>query len=186
MMTAAERSELERYVNVQIEKKLNVVLRGNCARATTTTESIENLFPGMPTIEARPLVEPFGFHGIAPDGTVNYTARVGSHYGGRVVFGHLDSRRPALRTGESAIYSVAGYVVSAGNGALTVSKGGVSETMVVGDTLLGFLSALISLIATHSHPALGAPPAQAAQFIALGTSFLDNGKILAKDGGRFE
>lgn len=177
-------------INLEIARQLNLIFNGLTQNATKFTEDIASAVPGMGTIENRPLVQPFGFHGMAPDNTLNISARIGAHPGSMYILGHRDSNRPDIFSGESVIYSVAGYRVRVfsdrvGIGKLTDGED-VFETMVVGETLTAFLIALLNLIETHTHSAAGTPPSNATSFATLSNANLQNGKILAKDGGRFE
>lgn len=184
MISPNDKSELLALVRREVAAALNVVLNGQTANAQTNTESIDAMFPGMTKVLDRPLVQPYGFHALAPDGTLSVNARVGAHAGSRYVIGHRDSNRPRLQTGESVVYSVGGYRVLVGNDQIAVGKNGVYETMVVGETLATLLSAILADIATHGHPSLGAPPTNAAAFLALKVE-VDAGAFLAQDGGRF-
>lgn len=87
--------------------------------------------------------------------------------------------------GVMSLTGQAGYQIVAGSGMMGVGKAGDVEPMVMGMTLQSLLGSLISEILSHSHASPGAPPTQALKFAGLNASFVTNGKILAKDGGRF-
>lgn len=183
-------SDVKRMISAEVAKQLNIILNGVSKDSSTQLESIASPYPGMATIESRPLVQPFGFHGRAPDGTLNVSARIGSHPGSRYVLGHRDSKRPSIESGESVIYSIGGYQVRIFNGRASIGKvqedgSVIFETMLVGESTVAFLIALLDLIETHTHAAAGTPPSNAASFVTLSNQNLENGKILAKDGGRF-
>ena len=91
--------------------------------------------------------------------------------------------------GESVQYSAGGYRVVCKAGEIFVGKGEDLEHMVVGETLKALLISLITHINAHTHLGnLGYPtgvPLNAADFTEDQANFLDNDKILAKDGGRY-
>lgn len=178
-------SEMKKLIKDEVAKQMNILLNGQTRTADVQTEGIDNLWPGCPTVPDRPLVLPYGFAGRAPDGTLNFTARVGTHAGSRYVIGHRDANRPTVEVGESALYSMGTYLVRVFNDKIQIGKGEEFETVVVGDTLATFLGDLLSLIATHTHAAPGSPPTTAALFTQLKALYIDTQKILAKDGGRF-
>lgn len=183
-------SEARRFMKMEIERQVRIILSGSAGDNNQFSETIENLYPGSPGIPARPVMHPYGIVSRAPRGTLQVTARQGEHSGNRLILGHRDANRPALEEGETAVYNVAGYQVRLNKASVTIGKGGVFETMVVGETLAQLLGDLIELLAmhTHSNGNEGAPtgaPLEAADFTQLKTQNIDNGKILAKDGGRF-
>lgn len=177
--------DMIRFIREEIRKEMNVILSGETAGSATHTESIDNLFPGMPTITDRPVMQPFGISSRAPKKTLQFIGRQGADKTNRFVLGHRDKNKPAVDEGETSVYSVGGYQVRVFNGKIQIAKGTDFETLVVGETLRDFLIALIGEIVLHTHAAPGAPPTNASAFTALQTASLDNDKILAKDGGRF-
>lgn len=199
-MTSEEKSELLREIDKRIALAMNIVLNGQAAEATKDTESIDAMFPGMARILNRPSVKPYGFHSLAPDGTLSVCARVGSHFGSRYVIGHRDANRPAIQSGEATIYNIVGYEMRIELGAITLRKGDQVFTAVVGEPLAEILSSMLDAIATHTHlvngvvtsgPGTGGavvgttpPPVNAADFTSLKAE-VEAGAILAEDGGAF-
>lgn len=181
--------EIRKFIQDEVKKQVNIILSGQAGANTQFVETIDNLFPGMPSILNRPVLHPYGYVSRAPQGTLSVTARMGDHAGNRMVIGHRDANRPAVGPGESAIYNVNGYEVRLAAGTVQIGKNGTFETAVVGDTLVTLLSQLLDLLATHTHIGnLGAPtspPQQASDFTQLKSDFVANERILAKDGGRF-
>lgn len=182
--------EIERFIRDQIRNQLNVILFGAAGSNTPVSETIEKLFPGMPSIPDRPIVHPYGFVSRASQGTISVTAKVGDHPGARITLGHRDEKRPSVDVGESGVYSLGGYIVKLGNGKIEFGKGSEMEVVPVGDTLLEFLKAFLDEYIAHQHvcSAPGSPgltPMTAAVATQLKADYLDNEKILAKDGGRF-
>lgn len=179
-------SETLRFIRQEIEKQLSIILCAETGQNTSQIETIQNLFPGMPGVTDRPVMHPYGYVSRAPQGIINVVARMGSHPGNRIVLGHRDKDRPSdIEEGESAIYSFGGYTVRMLNDRAVIGKEGETETLVVGETLKELLSALLDAIAGHSHPSPGAGPTNTVTFINLKNNYVENDKILAKDGGRF-
>lgn len=195
-------AQLITFIRREIAQQLTIINNGTAQDSGTDTESIASPFPGMDPMLDRPKVEPYGFHSRAPDGTLAVNARVGDHPAARIVLGHRDANRPAIETGESSVYSVAGYEVRVGLTKISIRKGDVEFTQVVGEPLATLLSAMLADIASHTHhvtvsvPGVQSggstvsgngtsdPPGNAAAFTALKTQ-VDGGSILAKDGGAF-
>lgn len=182
-------SDIRRLIKKEIEIALQVITSGSAGSNTGTTESINELFAGLPTLPDRPIMRPYGFTSRAPSGTISVTAQQGSHPGNKLTLGHRDASPPDVAVGESAIYNLAGYIIKIESGKIQVGKSGEFEPLVVGDTLNDFLIAMMELIIAHTHLGnLGTPtgpPMNAAQFTTLKTENLDNEMLLTKDGGRF-
>lgn len=200
-MNSDDRAEIQTMLRREIALALNVVLNGVASGSVENTENIGSMFPGMDTQQARPKVEPYGFHSRAPDGTLSVCAQVGADTASRYVIGHRDARRPVLESGEATTYSVAGYEMRVGLTTITVRKGAQVFTAVVGEPLAAVLSAMLAAISVHTHavsiPVFSGPvptgetaegdtdePDNAAAFDAL-KSTVDAGAILAADGGAF-
>lgn len=181
--------EVRRLIVKEIQRQMKVITSGSCAGSTMTTEDIAGFMPGAPTIPGRPIMHPFGFASRAPQGLISVTAQQGEHPGNKLTLGHRDKDAPAVAEGESVQYSLGGYQVMVKNGEIFVGKGSELEHMVVGETLKAFLLAVIDAIVKHTHLGnLGYPtgvPQNVADFNTAKANFLDNNKILAKDGGRF-
>lgn len=182
-------AEMKRMISREIARQLNIITSGEAGNTTMTTEDIANLYPGHPTISARPVSFPYGFASRAPVGTLQVTAQQGAHAGNKLVLGHRDAAAPQVDVGESVQYSVGGYQVRVQNGDIYVGKGDILEHMVVGETLKAFLIAVIQAIVAHTHEGnLGyetSPPLNAETFTEAQSDYLDNDMILASDEGRF-
>jgi phage gp45-like len=179
-------SETLRFIRQEIQRQLNIVLFGQAKGADGESESIENLYPGMPTVEKRPVAHPYGLVSRAPDGTLSINVRTGDHVGNRTVIGHRDKDRPKpAAAGETILYSKGGYRIAVQNGQVMIGKGEDLEPLVVGDSLTSLLEDLLDLLAQHTHAAPGAPPTEAPQFLQMKTESVSGDKLLAKDGGRF-
>lgn len=99
--------ELQRLLRVEILRHLNVILSGQSgANDDTQNETVSNVYPGMPQIQKRPVMHPYGFVSRATSNTISVTARQGADPQNRFTIGHRDALRPTdLKQGESAIYS---------------------------------------------------------------------------------
>ncbi len=108
-------SDVQRFIREEIKRQLNVVLSGQSGdNADVETETIDNMYPGMPSITKRPVMHPFGFASRAPKKTISVTAKQGAEPTNRMVLGHRDSLRPKdLGEGDSVIYSSDGKSVLA-------------------------------------------------------------------------
>jgi phage gp45-like len=182
-------SELKHFIVKEIQRQVKIITSGAAGDNTSTTETINELYPGMPAIPNRPVMHPYGFASRAPANTISVVAQQGEHPGNRVTLGHRAKDRPDMDEGESVQYSSGGYQVFVKNGAIFVGKNGTLEHMVVGDQLNTFLKLLLDLIVAHTHTGnLGvptSPPINVADFNEAKAENLTNSKILAKDGGRF-
>jgi hypothetical protein len=102
MMTDAE---LRKLIKDEIKQQINIILNAETSDNTSQTESINALFPGMPVIENRPVMHPYGFVSRAPEGTISVVAKTGDHPGNRMVLGHRDKNRPTVQSGETMLYN---------------------------------------------------------------------------------
>ncbi len=176
--------EVQRYIKNEVARQVNVILSGTTQGNTTTTEDIGDMFPGSPTLPARPIMHPWGFVSRAVKGVRSIIGRQGDHPGAKLVLGHRDPTPPSVEEGESAVYSMAGYVVKVGLTSVTISKDDEEHTAVLGEPLVAILSSVLGTLSTHTHAAPGAPPTEAALFIAAKAQ-VDANEFLAKDGGGF-
>lgn len=174
---------------MEIQKQLNVIASGSAGANTSETENINALFPGMPPLEGRPVMHPYGFVSRAAVDTISVTARQGNHPGAYLTLGHRDKNRPAIENGESAIYSIGKFQITAKTDKILIGKDGVFEELVMGETLREFLITFIDLFIAHQHLGnlgyLTSVTQNATEATQAKTDYLDNSKILAKDGGRF-
>lgn len=182
-------AEVRRFIEHEIKKQMNVILSGSAGENTAMNETIENLYPGMASVQTRPVMHPYGFASRAPRNTISVTARQGENPGNRIVLGHRDANRPEIENGETSVYNMNGYELRLKGDSIVVAKGEDFETCVVGETLVELLDSILTELTTHTHLGnLGAPtspPQNAANFTNLKTQYLANEKILAKDGGRY-
>lgn len=163
--------EDRKFIITEIEKRINIILSGKSGLNTVESESILDLFPGMPEIEKRPVMHPFGMASRAPSGTLQVTGRQGEHVGNRLVLGHRDAIRPQdLESGESVIYSSDGKTVLKSiyvkSDKITIGSTSSSDNLLLGktfteETLTNLLLQLIDLVdklmtqretdSTHNH-----------------------------------
>ena len=181
--------EVKREIKREIERQLNIITSGEAGATTSTTEDITNWYPNMPTLPARPIMFPYGYFSRAPVGTLSVVGQQGSHPGNKLTLGHRDSAPPFHGIGESSHYSFGGYEVWMANTDIWIGKGGTYEHMVVGESLVALLTAVLNAIVSHTHEGnLGvatSPPLNASAFTALIGQYLSNNYILASDEGRF-
>lgn len=177
-------SEVRRFIQQEIRRQMNIVLSGKAGANDQFTETIDEMFPGMPGMLSRPVMHPYGLVSRAPMGTLSVTARQGDHTGNRLVLGHRDVNRPSLEEGEVQLYNEFGQAVYLKNGSVHLGEAGASNPAVLGDELKAFLSDLIQWLLTHTHVGnLGAPtsPAQeAADLQQIQAQNIDNDKILSQ------
>lgn len=184
-MTSQEKAELQRMVRLEVARAMNIILNGQARDSKKDTEGIANMFPGMTPIEARPKVLPWGLASTAPDGTLNVSARVGDHAGARYVIGHRDANRPDHEVGETVLYNQFGQLIHLKDGNVMIGASDASHPYVLGDIEQGLWSAVLQLLATHTHicsppGVLSAPPTEAPQFDAKKTSPVDDGTMLSE------
>lgn len=124
-------AEVRKFILEEIRKQMNVLLPAETGETATHTETIEKLYPGMPNVPSRPIVQPYGVSSRAPRGTQSVTGRMGEHVGNRVVLGHRDSKKPAVEEGEIKIYSNGNsYVYAKKDGSvISESSGGTKVTL---------------------------------------------------------
>lgn len=91
-------SEILSLVRRELARQLNIILTGKTANSTgdTASEDIKEMYPGMPTIEVRPVMHPYGFASRAIDDTISVVAMQGAQKQNRVIIGHRDGKRPKL------------------------------------------------------------------------------------------
>src|SRR3954463_12635941 len=92
-----------RLIQEEIKRQMNVILVGQAGEASEKAESIDNMFPGMPTIADQPIMHPCGLSSAAPRGIPSMVGRAGEHKGNRFVMGHRDPARPACKPGETVL-----------------------------------------------------------------------------------
>ncbi len=118
-------SEVKRFVRDEIKRALNIILTAQAGSNTVEKETVENLFPGSPSIPKRPVMHPYGFASRAPSKTLSVVAKHGADPSNRIVLGHRDSNRPTdLNDGEAAIYSADGNKIKLGNGVIATNNNG--------------------------------------------------------------
>lgn len=176
--------DMRREIAEEVRRQVNIILSGQAADNTATTETIENLFPGMPAIENRPVMHPFGISSRAPRGTISVVGRQGDHAGNRLVLGHRDANRPAVEQGEVKLYNEFGQVIYLQEDAIKIGDDETTNPAVMGNELKSLLLDLIEWITNHTHVGnLGAPtspPVEAAQLATIKSQNVDNDAILSQ------
>lgn len=177
-------SEVRRFIKKEIAQQVNIILSGQAGTSDSFTETIENMFPGMPSLNARPVMHPYGMVSRAPRGTISVTARQGEHAGNRLTLGHRDGKRPSLEEGEVQFYNQFGQAIYLANGKINIGTATAANPAVLGTELKAMLQELITLISTHTHIGnLGAPtspPQESSQFVDIQANNVDNDLILSQ------
>lgn len=173
------------FIRQEIKKQMNIILSGATAATSTTTEDIQELFPGMPTVTNRPIMRPWGFASRAPKGTIQVVARQGEHFGNRVVLGHRANDIPTdLAEGEAILYDSTGRQIRVKDGVIKVGSPNSAENLVLGKVFQTMMSTVLQALADHVHitSAPGFPtskPTNANVFSDQKASPVDDNKVLS-------
>lgn len=144
--------DVRKFLRDEIRKHLNIILTGQSGANTEEIESINNMFPGMPEIENRPVSHPYGYASRAKKGTTQVNARMGEHVGNRIVIGHRDGGRPKdLAEGESVIYSSGGLKVYMRNGKIQIGSSTSADPIVLYNELKTLMESILTHIMAHTH-----------------------------------
>lgn len=177
--------EIRRLIVEEIRKYANVVLSGQAGTNTNMTETIDNLYPGMPGMVNRPVMHPYGLVSAAPAKTISVTARQGDHTGNRIILGHRDANRPAVENGEVKLYNQFGQVIYLKNGSVHIGNAETQNPAVMGNEMKAFLLALLGWMKSHTH-IITAPgteslvPFQVADLEQIQAQNVDNDNILSQ------
>lgn len=182
-------AESRKFIQDEIKKAINIILSGQSGENNQETETISDMYPGMPPITKRPIMHPFGFASRAALGTIQVVGKQGEHAGNRLILGHRDKTRPAdLVEGETVIYSSDGKTallrIDVQKAKITIGSKNAAENLVLGKTyqeyLVKFLGNLLDTVSklieerltdsTHNHLGfIGIPtstPIQTADMVA--------------------
>ncbi len=173
-----------RFIKQEIAKQLNIILSGSSGDNTQFTEDIQNMFAGMPTITARPVMHPYGISSRAPNGTIQVVGKQGDHAGNRLVLGHRDKDRPLpAAQGGTILYDAFGHQVVLSESKMQFGSAGSTENMVLGQVFKTMMNTLLTALAAHTHIGnLGfdtAPPSNAADFNQIKSSPIGDDAILS-------
>lgn len=115
-------ADLKRFIRLEVARQAQVILSGvTGANENVGSEDIEQVYPGSPTIEKRPVMHPYGFASKAPRGVLQVTARQGENPGNRMVMGHRDKNRPDdMAEGEAWTYSQGGWFIQCNNAGVKI------------------------------------------------------------------
>jgi phage gp45-like len=115
--------ELLAELRAEVRKYVSLLLVGVAKNADGKLEDVETMLAGLPTIEKRPVMQPYGFTSRAKAGTPSLVGRRGEHPNNRVVIGHFDADRPALdKEGEVLLYNAFGQELRLKDSKLLVGK----------------------------------------------------------------
>jgi hypothetical protein len=183
--------EALRFIREEIKRQLNIVLNGVAGSNTSQTETIDNLFPGMNSIDSKPVMHPYGFVSRATAGTTSVAARIGDHFGARMVLGHRDAERPEIENGETMLYNSTGEQIYVKHGDIIftgpkvhIGSSQATEPFVLGLVFQKFAHDILTLIEQHVHVtrapgAVTSEPTNFADFLALKQDPIDNARVLS-------
>lgn len=181
-------AETKRFIQDEIRRMTNIILSGQSGSNTEQQEDIINLYPGMNTIEKRPVSHPYGYASRSTPGTIQVTGRQGEHVGNRIVLGHRDKNKPTdLGVGESVIYSSGGLKVYMRNDKIQITSENANNPAVLFDELKSLLESILSNIQNHTHTGNQgietSPPLNAGDFSADSGNIdtIASGKVFLED-----
>jgi phage gp45-like len=177
-------SDVRRFIQEEIRRQVNILLHGQAGTTTNVSETIDNMYPAMPSITDRPVMHPYGFVSRAPKGTISVTGRIGEHAGNRFVMGHRDISRPTLNEGESILYNQFGQTVYLEDGNIHIGTKESSNPVSLGNEIKALWIEVLDILEKHTHvtPAPGSPtskPIEALEFTAAKAGNVTNDKILS-------
>lgn len=169
--------EIMQAIRQEVRRYVNIILSGDSGNNDQFSETINNLFPGMPSIKGRPVMHPYGLASRAPAETIQVIARQGDHFGNRVILGHRDKNRPSLNQGDTKLYNESGQVIHLEGNTVKVGNEGdgfkasisgkifvdndtgevhflsenSEENLVLGQEIKTMLQDLFALIIAHTH-----------------------------------
>ena len=162
-----------------IRQELAPILMGVVVSNESEARSTIKRFPNESPRKNIRSVLPYGLATKAPAGTQAFIIPAGGDQTNQNLVGHFDEKRPPVADGEVALYDAYGHVLYLSNGKIQLGSEASDENMVLGKVLKTFLSELLQDIATHTHPGIGSPPSNSADFISLKASPVDDSKILS-------
>lgn len=177
--------ETRRYIRSEIARQMGVILFGAAGANQSDRETIDNLYPGQPSITDRPVMHPYGHVSRAPSGTISVCAKTGEHVGNRSIIGHMDRNRPSVESGEVQLYNATGQAIYLQNGSVRVGSAASANPVVLGNEIKEMLQTLITLLAEHKHisSSPGAPttaPITASDISSVQSDYVDNDLILSQ------
>ncbi len=175
--------DIRSLIKQELRSQINVLLYGEAGSTSQLTETINNMYAGMPGITNRPVMHPYGLVSRAPKGTTSVVGRVGDHIGARLVMGHRDTNRPELNEGETIIYNSFGQSIYLENGKIHLGTKSSNNPLVLGNDLKALLIELITAIKAHTHiDSIGGitqVPLNVGDFTSAQSGNVDNDKILS-------
>lgn len=114
--------EVRDIIRLEVAKQLTAILTGKSKNAEEGKEDIEEMYPGAPTIEKRPVMQPYGLKSRARDGTTSVVAVQGAHAGNRIIIGHRDDEAPEPDAiGAVVLYDAFGNSIHLKDGKIVVT-----------------------------------------------------------------
>jgi len=142
-------AEIRREIRREIKNHLNIILNCQLGESTTEDQEIEQVFPGAPKLNKRPIVHPYGFVSRAPKGKLGVSAQVGEHIGARIILGVRDDARADmsfLEDGEACLYSENGEKIVLRNDRTQLGSENADNPVVLGNEIKDLLSQLIAIL----------------------------------------
>ena len=138
-------AETRRFIVNEIKRAMNVILSSQTASTRDVeTETIGDLFPGMPSIDNRPVMHPYGLASRAPPGTIGVIGRQGEHFSNRLILGHRDKNRPKdVLEGEVVLYNQFGQALYFRKKKVQIGSLNSANPAVLGDLLATFLKNIL-------------------------------------------
>ena len=108
--------EMKQAIRNEIKQQMNVILNCVLRSSTNETQEIEQIYPGAPLLDKRPVMHPYGLVSRAPAGKIGVTARLGEHIGSRIIVGVRDVNRAdmPLEEGDTCLYDEQGNKIEIG------------------------------------------------------------------------
>lgn len=139
--------ELKRAIKNEIMQQMNVVL--NCILKSSDTESqeIEQVYPGAPLLDKRPVIHPYGLVSRAPAGKLGVTARVGEHTGARIIIGVRDENRAGfdfINEGDVCLYDENGNKILLNASGIHIGSENAENPAVLGTEIKELLALIMT------------------------------------------
>lgn len=174
--------EMRQAIKQEIKQQMNVILNCVLRDSTTETQEIEQVYPGAPLLDKRPVMHPYGLVSRAPAGKIGVTARLGEHIGSRIILGVRDENRAdmALNEGDTCLYDEHGNRIALNSTGTHIGSLEADNPAVLGDELLELLTFLMTrliagdlFLSTSPDSPTGPNPTYTAALTELKTRLID-------------
>lgn len=174
-------SDVINLIRKVIRQEMSPIVMGQMVSNETESRStIKRLGNEGPRKNIRSIM-PFGFASKAPANTQAFIVPAGNDPTNQNILGHFDEgNRPALDDGDVALYDAFGNIFKISNGKFQLGSETSSQNLVLGPALMSFLGQFLDLVANHTHPGIGSPPSNAANFESLKSSPVEDNSLLSQ------